>query len=482
MYYINRNGGIKGALKEINYGTNNNFSYTYDAVGRIKTELKNGVLNREYEYDSMGQLTAEYLYDPAVVALYTDDTTVDRIKLYYIYNINGNLTEQGCNKEWLDESGNATTSNLSLNTYGYYGSHDTGYWLSPLMYDGNEEIAYDSMGNPLNYFGKNFTWENGRELASITSSSGASIASYEYDASGLRISKNTTSGGTVYYVYDESSNLIFEKHSDYTLAFYYDGNGIRTHFTKKSDSGFETYYYRYNLQGDIIALLNNAGTVVAEYNYTAYGKPIGTVGEIGNLNPFRYRGYYYDNETGFYYLQSRYYDPNTTRFINADAAEFVGATGTPLSFNLFLYCENDPVNSVDETGFWAEKLYNFKLIPEGFTADVNARFLSEAYCRIYAADIYYRYLFKNKGIRRMGIVRMAAEIYAHALAYYFGSIMVKFGISRGASYVKHGKQLYINYNDKWAYKYWIVWGASRYIKHSLLAIIPGYMYYLWIIM
>ena len=351
MYYINRNGGIKGALKKISYGTNNTLSYTYDAVGRIKAELKNGVLNREYEYDSMGQLTAEYLYDPAIIALYTDDTTVDRIKLYYIYNINGNLEEQGCNKEWLDESGNATTANLSLNTYGYHTSE--GNWLSPLMYDGNEEIAYDSMGNPLNYFGKNFTWENGRELASITSSSGASIASYEYDASGLRISKTTTAGGNVYYVYDENSNLIFEKHPDYTLAFYYDGNGTRTHFTKKSSTGYETYYYSYNLQGDIIALLNNAGTVVAEYNYTAYGKPIGAVTEIGNLNPFRYRGYYYDDETGFYYLQSRYYDPTNARFINADAADYIGATGTPLSFNLFLYCENDPVNNTDPSGnFW----------------------------------------------------------------------------------------------------------------------------------
>ena len=205
------------------------------------------------------------------------------------------------------------------------------------------------------------TWENGRELATITNrSTGASIASYEYDASGLRISKTTTSGGNVYYVYDENSNLIFEKHSDYTLAFYYDGNGIRTHFTKKSDSGFETYYYRYNLQGDIIALLNNAGTVVAEYNYTAYGKPIGTVSEIGNLNPFRYRGYYYDTETGFYYLQSRYYDPYTCRFINADDA--LGANSDIFSYNLFLYCANDPVNKIDPEGnawvyVWQKRTY-----------------------------------------------------------------------------------------------------------------------------
>ena len=82
------------------------------------------------------------------------------------------------------------------------------------------------------------------------------------------------------------------------------------------------YYYRKNLQGDIIAILNTNGTKVVEYTYNAWGEVLGVTGSlantIGRINPFRYRGYYYDTETGFYYLQSRYYDPVVGKFLNAD--------------------------------------------------------------------------------------------------------------------------------------------------------------------
>ncbi len=118
------------------------------------------------------------------------------------------------------------------------------------------------------------------------------------------------------------------------------------------------YYYFFNLQGDVIGIYNSSGTIVARYVYDAWGKTIAVTdtngntitdpSHIANQNPIRYRGYYYDNETGFYYLQSRYYDPTVGRFINADSLFDEGAG--LLGYNLFAYCANNPVNTIDPTG------------------------------------------------------------------------------------------------------------------------------------
>ena len=112
------------------------------------------------------------------------------------------------------------------------------------------------------------------------------------------------------------------------------------------------YYYVLNQQGDVIQIVGSGGTVCAEYRYDAWGNvlEIGGMypGTLGAINPIRYRGYYYDAETGFYYLQSRYYDPSIGRFINADA---LASTGQGfLGYNMFAYCGNDPVNYVDSCG------------------------------------------------------------------------------------------------------------------------------------
>ena len=114
------------------------------------------------------------------------------------------------------------------------------------------------------------------------------------------------------------------------------------------------YYYLRNGQNDIVGIIDRSGTTVVEYRYDAWGKLLSTTGSLastlGKDNPIRYRGYYYDTETGLYYLQSRYYDPDTGRFINADDVDFIGVTGTIPSHNLFAYCENNPVNNSDPSG------------------------------------------------------------------------------------------------------------------------------------
>ncbi len=133
------------------------------------------------------------------------------------------------------------------------------------------------------------------------------------------------------------------------LDFIYDESG-KPFAVKYSTDGatFDTYYYVLNLQGDVVKLIQANGHVVAQYTYDAWGNILDSGGDLAAVNPLRYRGYYYDNETGFYYLQSRYYDPANRRFINADllASTGQGFTGT----NMFAYCVNSPVVLGDYEG------------------------------------------------------------------------------------------------------------------------------------
>ena len=112
------------------------------------------------------------------------------------------------------------------------------------------------------------------------------------------------------------------------------------------------YTYVKNLQGDVIRIINANGVTVVEYNYDAWGNILSTTGSmastLGAINPFRYRGYYYDTESGWYYLNSRYYDPLVGRFLNADGV--IGANGGIMGYNMFAYCDNNPVMYVDPNG------------------------------------------------------------------------------------------------------------------------------------
>ncbi|MBO5357104.1 MAG: hypothetical protein J6A95_04980 [Clostridia bacterium] len=114
---------------------------------------------------------------------------------------------------------------------------------------------------------------------------------------------------------------------------------------------FEFYLFTKNLQGDILNIYSEDGTKVASYNYDAWGNHTVTnytSDNIGNINPFRYRGYYFDSETNFYYLNSRYYDPEIKRFISADV--HLSTSEKVNSFNLYAYCENSPISNVDPKG------------------------------------------------------------------------------------------------------------------------------------
>lgn len=160
------------------------------------------------------------------------------------------------------------------------------------------------------------------------------------------------------------AELHYKKSSGTTakvLDFIYDESGKPFALIYTNGSATATYYYVLNLQGDVVGLLDNDGTLVAKYSYNAWGEILSVTNangvaitsstHIANLNPLRYRGYYYDNETGFYYLQSRYYDPVTHRFINADVYATTDVVDA-ISFNMFAYCGNNPVMGYDPTGEW----------------------------------------------------------------------------------------------------------------------------------
>ena len=179
---------------------------------------------------------------------------------------------------------------------------------------------------------------------------------YKYGADGLRTQKKV--GSTTYNYYYADGLLVRQTWGSNYMDFLYDESGSAYSFIYNGTQ----YYYLKNLQGDVVRILNTSGTTVVAYSYDAWGKCTITSGAsnaIANANPIRYRGYYYDTETGFYYLQSRYYDPTVKRFISADGV-ISGVGGELLGYNQYAYCLNNPINMIDETGSWpkwAEKLW-----------------------------------------------------------------------------------------------------------------------------
>ena len=315
------------------------FTYTYDASGNITkivtegTNVPQAALTKEYTYDALGQLATEvngsgttfgYAYDTAGnIRNITKDGTVTKSFGY-------------TNPSWPDLLTSVTANGATKD----------------ILYEGQSQTSdLPSSGNPITYYnGKDytFTWTKGRQLASATVD--GKQVSYTYDMSGVRTSK--TVNGTTYNYTTLSGKVMRQQWDGKTLEFVYDDGNQPFAMIYNDGSTSTLYYYVLNAQGDVIALLNANGKLAASYDYDAWGNCTvydSSDAAIGDLNPLRYRGYYYDAETGFYYLQSRYYDPAICRFINADGLFTDGFVGS----NLFAYCVNDPVNTVDPTGNFA---------------------------------------------------------------------------------------------------------------------------------
>ena len=358
-YLAGTNGCTTTTLPETFYTTAkgsstklSGFQYAYNEVGNV-TQITNLLDNSywKFAYDKMGQM--QYATDYAA-----DGTARGRYKYYY--DNAGNLTS------WKIQDGSATVTQEE-HTYTYGDSN----WKDLLTAFDGQTITYDGGGNPLSYYnGQRYTmtWRNGRELNTATV--GGKTYSYEYDVNGLRTRKTNSDGGyTQYYIVDgltvAEQRFTSTGAEKYTLRYLYDESNSPVGFGIQypSETTWTNYYFAKNLQGDVIALYlwngTSTGTLVATYKYDPWGKPIGiynasgatisqTAANVAAYNPFRYRGYRYDADTGFYYLQSRYYDPAICRFINADTYASTGQGF--LGHNMFSYCQSNPVVFTDSSG------------------------------------------------------------------------------------------------------------------------------------
>ena len=194
------------------------------------------------------------------------------------------------------------------------------------------------------------TWQNGRQLATLEN--GNTSVSYQYNEEGLRTGKIVNGITTEYYW--NGSQLLGQKTGTSLLHFLYDERGLLVGF----NDGTKTYLYTRNLQGDIVSITDTAtGNTVAQYIYDSWGNILTAIGAMAEINPFRYRGYYFDAETGLYYLQSRYYDAEVGRFLNADGV--LGANGDMHAYNLYVYCGNNPIMRLDSSGYFFAEIWEF---------------------------------------------------------------------------------------------------------------------------
>ena len=308
-------------------------SYTYDANGNIKTiRYKNTITLEEdlitYTYNEISELVRE------------DNEVLDKT-ITYRYDAGGNLLEKkeyACTKDPLGTP-------MRTIAYGY---SDTNWKDKLTSFDG-KAITYDAIGNPLSYDGWTYTWEDGRQLKSMTKA--GTTLNFKYNSSGLRTEKSVN-GSPTRYTY-LGGKVAFETTGTETIHYTYDGSGAPF---SMSYNGSE-YFYLTNLQGDVTGIADVTGTSVVNYTYDSWGKLINTTGTmattLGVKNPYRYRGYRYDSETGLFYLGSRYYNPNTCRFINVDS---LIDNRSVLGSNLYAYCWNNPIANYDPTGYYTASL------------------------------------------------------------------------------------------------------------------------------
>ena len=286
-------------------------TYTYDKLNQLIEVKENGVVKESYAYDGYGNITS------------------------FSNGKNSHTLAYG-NDQWKD----------LLTTVTKNGQPHT--------------ITYDDIGNPLTYYNGYslnyyFTWTEGRRLKTYTYND--ETTAYEYDYTGLRTKKTNPDGTyTVYHIADGryigETQYGSDNIPDLYIRYIYDENesvtGISLWYAGVSN-GWDNYYFIKNLQGDVLRVYRASdNSLAAKYTYDAWGNVLSATGNLATINPFRYRGYYFDNETYFYYLQSRYYDPAIGRFVNADV---LASTGQGiLGHNMFAYCNNNPVNRIDSEG------------------------------------------------------------------------------------------------------------------------------------
>ena len=320
-------------LSAMSNGTES-WSYEYDNVGNI-TKITSGTKVITYQYDELNQLIRENNGVLGTTVLYT-------------YDAGGNMTSR---KTYDYTEG--TLQTIKKNETFTYRSDG---WKDQILSWNGYRYTYDAGGNPTLLRGVPLTWGEGRRLKKVSLSWGT--VDFAYDSDGKRVKKISGNTETKYY-YNGSilSGLVRTTAGSTgttktTVQFVYDAEGkpFMLRFNGKTD-----YFYLYNGLGDVVGLVDSSNQVVVRYQYNSWGKVTSTQDTSGvslaTLNPFRYRKYVYDPETGLYCLGSRYYDPEVGRFVNADDTDVIFAKPQELgSKNLYAYCDNNPVAREDYAG------------------------------------------------------------------------------------------------------------------------------------
>ena len=320
-------------LSAMSNGTES-WSYEYDNVGNI-TKITSGTKVITYQYDELNELIRENNGVLGTTVLYT-------------YDAGGNMTSR---KTYDYTEG--TLQTIKKNETFTYRSDG---WKDQILSWNGYRYTYDAGGNPTLLRGVPLTWGEGRRLKKVSLSWGT--VDFAYDSDGKRVKKTSGNTETKYY-YNGSilSGLVRTTAGSTgttktTVQFVYDAEGkpFMLRFNGKTD-----YFYLYNGLGDVVGLVDSSNQVVVRYQYNSWGKVTSTQDTSGvslaTLNPFRYRKYVYDPETGLYCLGSRYYDPEVGRFVNADDTDVIFAKPQELgSKNLYAYCDNNPVAREDYAG------------------------------------------------------------------------------------------------------------------------------------
>jgi len=314
--------------------------------------------------------TLAYFYDDnGNVSLINQTGTAGTRNQQFIYNYRGFLDQEitnATNFRYLYDSNGNITSILDLVNYSSialtYDNSTSGLWADRLLsYDG-KEIKYDPkfLGNP-KYFGTfnsqgelisgiTYGWE-GKNLTYYHNSVTQKEITYTYNDANLRISKTVNSVLTSYTY--EGDRLVMEQSGTKTKWFLYDEAGLLIGFSYQNGSSINRYFYIRDQLGHILGIVDGTGEVVVRYTYDAWGNILSVTGTlastIGQENPFRYKGYYYDSETGYYYCQSRYYVPMWCRWLSSDRVSYLDPESIN-GINLYMYCGNNPILGIDEQG------------------------------------------------------------------------------------------------------------------------------------
>ncbi len=349
-----------GRVAKTEWNTTNPLTLTYGyyspdkQVGTLPRKITVGSRTLSYTYDANGNITAitdtkgsstvkeSYVYDE-LNRLIRENSQTQKKTFTYEYDLGGNLVKV-C--EYPYTTGTLPTKPSATET-GTFGQ----VWRDKLMRWNGVVMQYDSIGNMTKKGNTTFTWTQGRKLESVNN--GKKIR-YYYDHAGNRVKKTVDNVTTEYCMAGDL--LVTEKGEGRRIWYYYDSaaNPVSMRVSGKD------YFYVRNLQNDVIALIDDTGETVVEYKYNSWGKILSITGSkastIGKTNPFRYRGYYYDEETGMYYLKNRYYDPEIRRFISADS--YISGFNSTMC-NVFCYCGNNPVSNSDPEGTFFKKIVHF---------------------------------------------------------------------------------------------------------------------------